>query len=155
MVVDDTKFVEKERIGLADLVCGDEVPVCKCHIIKMQVLHAKEELRQMGALEKTSCGAVGRDSLIVLAFCSKGVGKSNPSSTELRVHRGSFDEVASCFCGKGDAEVIDSDCEPGGWFLWVEVGKAVREKEKCVYLIKFVKTGKMKRVDGEIVFVRI
>ena len=56
------------------------------HVVELEVLHAEEELGEMGALEETGGGTVCGDGLIMLAFCGEGVGEADPGGAEMRIH---------------------------------------------------------------------
>ena len=98
----------------------------------MEVLHSQEELREVCSLEEPGRGAVCRDGLVVFTLRGEGVREADPRGSEVRVHEGGFGEESPRFCYLGDTEVVDSDREPGGWFVGVEIGEAVREQEKGI-----------------------
>ena len=153
MVEDDAQLVQEQRVGAAERVGRVQVFVREGHVVELEVLHAEEELGQVGALEEAGGGAVGGDGLVVLAFCGEGVGEADPGGAEVRVHHGGFGEEAAGFGYLGYAEVVDADCEPGGGLVGVEVGEAVGEEEEDVGLGELVEAGEVEGVDGEIVFV--
>ncbi len=86
VVEHDAHFVEKKRIGLAHLIGGGEVFGGEGQVVELQVLHAEEELWEVGSLEETRCGAVCGYGLVVLAFCGEGVRKADPGCAEMGVH---------------------------------------------------------------------
>ena len=114
---------------------GIEEFLRESHVVELKMLHAEEELGEVRSLEETGGGAVGRNGLVMLAFCSEGVGEANPSRAKVRVHHGGFGEEAPGFGDLVDAEVVNAYCEPGGGFIRVEVGEAVGEEEEGVCLV--------------------
>ena len=71
---------------MAELVSRVEVFLGQRHVIELQILHAKEELREVSALEQARGGAVRGNGLVVLAFCGEGVREADPGGAEVRVH---------------------------------------------------------------------
>ena len=153
VVEHDAQLVQEQRVGFAELVGGVEVFLGEGHVVELEVLHAEEELGEVGALEEAGGGAVGRDGLVVFAFCGEGVGEADPGGAEVRVHHRGFGEEAAGFGDAADAEVVDADGEPGAGFFWVQVGEAVGEEEEGVGFGEFVQAGEVEGVDGEIVFI--
>ena len=153
VVKDDAELVEEEGVRLAQLVGGVEVLLRERHVVELEVLHAQEELREVGALEEAGGRAVGGDGLVVLALGGEGVGEADPGGAEVRVHHRGFGEEAPGFGDLGDAEVVDTDGEPGGWLVRVMVGQAVREEKEGVGLRKLVQASKVERIYGEVVLV--
>lgn len=86
VVEHDAHFVQKQRIGLAHLVGGGEIFGGEGQVVELQVLHAEEELREVGSLKEARCGAVCGYGLVVLAFCGKGVREADPGGAEVGVH---------------------------------------------------------------------
>ena len=155
VVKDDAELVEKQRVCLAERVRGIKVLVREVHIVELQILHAEEEVWEMSTLEEARGGAVGRNCLVVLAFCGEGVGEADPSGAEVRVHHRGFREEAARLSDLGDAEVVNAHGKPGAGFLGVKVGETVREKKESVGLIEFMEASKMEWIDGKIILVRV
>lgn len=100
VVEDGAHFVEEEGVRGAEGVGGVEVFAGEGHVVELEVLHAEEELGEVGALEEAGGGGVGGDGLVVFAFFGEGMGEADPGGAEVRVHDGGFGEVSTCF---GDA----------------------------------------------------
>jgi len=56
VVVDDAELVEKKRIGGAQFVCCFEVLARQREVAELEILHAKEELGEVSALEQAGGG---------------------------------------------------------------------------------------------------
>ena len=125
MVHHHSHFIEEKRVGLAELMRGAEIFLGKSHVVECKVLHAEEELGEMGALEETGGCAVCGYSLVVLAFCSESMCKTYPSGAEVRIHHRSFGEKPSSFGNGVDGKVIHTDRKPSAGLIWVEVREAM------------------------------
>lgn len=113
-VGNDTHFVPKQRIRLADGRGGEEVISRDGDVLELEVFHSDEEERKMGAafedergqvrrgkerrgwrreslpLEKTRRSRVSDDGLIVFLLESERMSESDPRWSETRVHEGCF-----------------------------------------------------------------
>jgi len=117
----------------------------------LEVLHAEEELGEVGSLEEAGGGAICRDGLIVFPFRGEGVGEADPCGAEMGIHHAGFGEKPAGFGDLGYAEVIDANGEPGGGFVGVGVGEAVGKEEEGVDLVEFVQACEVEGEDGKVV----
>ena len=120
-------------------------------VAQTEMLHAQEQLRQVGALEQGRSGAVGGDGLVVLTLGGEGVGEPDPGGAEVRVHHAGLAEEAPRFGHVRDGQVIDPHGEPGGGFVRVGVGQFVGEEEEGVGSIELIEGGEMEGEHGEVV----
>lgn len=89
----------------------------------------------------------------MLAFCRKGVRKTDPRCTKARIHDRRLAEMPPRLCNLANAHVVYANGEPGHWLLRMPVDHVVRQQKEIVLLTQLVQASQVKRQYAEFVLV--